>query len=65
MYVRIGGISPSQAAESASALFGDCAEVPGTPEGKTEFVTPAAPDGVLRQRLARMPGVTESAIRLL
>ena len=65
LYVRVADAPRAAVREAASALFGDCGTVPGTPQGRTELLTPPRPIAEARALLSRLPGRVETAIRLL
>jgi len=65
MYVRVSGASRAEVLETASLLFGDIEVPAGTPEGKTEFITPALSEATLAHALPSLPGALESRLRLL
>lgn len=65
MYVRVSGAARTDVLESAALLFGDITVPEGTPDGKTEFVTPAHTEGMLQTTLSSLPGTVESVIRML
>lgn len=65
VYVRVSGAARTDVLESASLLFGDITVPEGTPDGKTEFVTPSHTEEMIRATLCSLPGNVETVIRLL
>lgn len=65
MYIRVSGAARADILETAALLFGDIEVLEGTPEGKTEFITPLFRERLIREAMPSLPGTVESAIRLL
>ena len=65
MYIRVTGASAQEVMDAARLLFGDVSEVPGTPAGVAEFVTPLLTEEAAAKAIAALPGTVESVLRLL
>ncbi len=65
MYIRVTGAPVQEITDAARLLFGDVTEVPGTPAGVAEFVTPILTEDAAAKAIAALPGTVESVIRLL
>ncbi len=65
MYIRVDGAPVQEVLDAARLLFGDITEVPGTPAGKAEFVTPLLREDAAAKAIVALPGTAEAVIRLL
>ncbi|MBQ8746336.1 MAG: homoserine dehydrogenase [Clostridia bacterium] len=65
MYIRVSDASVQEVMDAARLLFGDVTEVPGTPAGVAEFVTPILAEEAAAKAIAALPGTVESVLRLL
>ncbi len=65
MYVRVTGAAVREVMDAAHLLFGDIAEVPGTPAGVAEFITPTLTERAIAEAVKSLPGTVESTLRML
>lgn len=65
VYVRLTDAPRTEALDAAGQLFGEITVPDGTPDGKTEFVTPELPLAAVEKALAALPGRVECRLRLL
>lgn len=65
MYIRLSEVPRTDALEAAGLLLGELEIPAGTPDGKTEFITPLLTQSEIDRILPALPGKRESALRLL
>lgn len=65
MYIRVADASVQEVMDAARLLFGDVTDIPGTPAGVAEFVTPLLTEDAAAKAIAALPGTVQSVIRLL
>lgn len=65
MYIRVADAPVQEVMDAARLLFGDVTDIPGTPAGVAEFVTPLLTEDAAAKAIAALPGTVQSVIRLL